>query len=43
VIYLTHHAHLCDLARNAAGDAVTLHKLGAPGAAAQAVTTEPAG
>jgi len=43
VIYLTHHAHLCDLARNAVGDAVTLHKLGAPGAAAQAVTTEPAG
>jgi uncharacterized protein YhaN len=43
VIYLTHHAHLIELARDAVGDAVKLHKLPAPGAAAQAVTTEPAG
>jgi len=37
VIYLTHHAHLRDLAREVAGDAVSVHELPAPGSAAQAV------
>ncbi len=33
VIYLTHHAHLCDLAREAVGGAVTIHELPPPDAA----------
>ena len=31
VIYLTHHAHLCSLARQAMQDAVTIHELPGPG------------
>ena len=30
VIYLTHHEHLCDIARDKCGDAVTVHTLPAP-------------
>jgi len=37
VIYLTHHAHLCELAKRALGGAVTIHELPAPGAATQAI------
>ncbi|MBK5919870.1 hypothetical protein CCR80_02310 [Rhodothalassium salexigens] len=33
VIYLTHHRHLCDIARQVCGDGVRLHRLPAPGAA----------
>jgi uncharacterized protein YhaN len=40
VIYLTHHAHLCDLARETVGGAVTIHELPAPGAAAQLAMSE---
>jgi len=44
VIYLTHHAHLCDLARDAVGDAAKIHELPAPDASSQAAaTSEPAG
>ncbi|RIA55432.1 YhaN family protein [Dichotomicrobium thermohalophilum] len=40
VIYLTHHAHLCDLAREAVAGAVRIHELPAP--AAQLVMSESA-
>jgi len=33
VIYLTHHAHLCEIAREALGKAVRVHELPGPGAA----------
>ncbi|MFP3920870.1 MAG: hypothetical protein ACLFU3_04095, partial [Dichotomicrobium sp.] len=39
VIYLTHHAHVCELARQAVGDAVTVHELPGPGAGAAAPAT----
>ncbi len=35
VIYMTHHAHLCDLARDAVGSDVRVHQLPAPDAAHQ--------
>jgi hypothetical protein len=40
VIYLTHHAHLCDLACETVGGAVTIHELPAPDAAAQLAMSE---
>ncbi|MFP4537995.1 MAG: ATP-binding protein, partial [Dichotomicrobium sp.] len=43
VIYLTHHAHVCELARQAVGDAVTVHELPGPGAAAAPATAESTG
>jgi uncharacterized protein YhaN len=36
VIYLTHHAHLCDLARQACGGRVRIHRLPSPVATASA-------
>lgn len=33
VIYLTHHRHLCDIARAVSGDSVTVHSLASPRAA----------
>ena len=33
VIYLTHHAHLCEIARDVCGDSVSLHELPDPLAA----------
>ncbi len=44
VIYLTHHAHLCTLARKAVGTAVTVHELPGPGSSRpQALNSAQAG